>query len=537
MLYCPVCCLSYENIKAVISHIKMKHFFDRQFPCKQENCLRVFQNIYTFKRHLLLKHKDDEVKALSTKRVCEVNDSIVTLKDGSSSILNNNSSLEVPSNIQKEDFKNILLDNSILFVSKLYSNYSLPRNIVQNIINDLSETLKKPVEILQNKINSMDSENEQLIEMLTMLKDIFKPCGSEYFRFKQFRTNDAFIEPLSVIIGQTLNDKRINSRMVGDITNCTYQYIPVKKTLQKFLELPFVYQNIISNINSLNKLEPKTSLIQGTLWKNVLKSHKNKIVLHILLYCDDFEIGNPLGSHAGIYKICGVYFSLGCLPPEYSSVLENIFLVQLCFSDDIKSFGIEKFFQYLLQDLKTLETDGLDIQTESGSHTVYFSLALILGDNLGVHTILGLTQSFTSNYFCRFCRIDKNAASVSINENSQLLRNTENYEIDLNTQTFGIKSPCIWNTLKNFHLTENLSVDVMHDILEGICRYDLGNILYHFICVDKIFSLDTLNNRIKFYNFFDKNKPPLITRNQLLRKHIIFSASEMNSFTKKNCVF
>lgn len=35
------------------------------------------------------------------------------------------------------------------------------------------------------------------------------------------------------------------------------------------------------------------------------------------------------------------------------------------------------------------------------------TIAQILGDNLGVHTILGFMDSFSANYFCRLRLIDK----------------------------------------------------------------------------------------------------------------------------------
>lgn len=46
---------------------------------------------------------------------------------------------------------------------------------------------------------------------------------------------------------------------------------------------------------------------------------ENKIALPLLIYFDDFEVDNPLGSHAGIHKLGGVYVSLPFLPPHYVS--------------------------------------------------------------------------------------------------------------------------------------------------------------------------------------------------------------------------
>lgn len=37
----------------------------------------------------------------------------------------------------------------------------------------------------------------------------------------------------------------------------------------------------------------------------------------------------------------------------------------------------------------------------------------------------------------------------------------------------GIESECIFHTIPGFHVTNNLSVDIMHDLIEGTCRYDM----------------------------------------------------------------
>lgn len=132
----------------------------------------------------------------------------------------------------------------------------------------------------------------------------------------------------------------------------------------------------------------RTSILQGNLWKKAKLKFPNKIVFPLYLFYDDFEPNNPLGSKSGIYKVGAVYISIASLPVKYASLLENIFLTQLNFSADRVQYGNKSIFYKIIQELKYLETEGIKVQTSSGKDVhVYFTLLLILGDNLGLNSI------------------------------------------------------------------------------------------------------------------------------------------------------
>lgn len=66
--------------------------------------------------------------------------------------------------------------------------------------------------------------------------------------------------------------------------------------------------------------------MSGELWQVTrTKLDTCKTYFPVIMYFDDFECCNSLGSKAGLYKIEAVYISLACVPPEYLSLLENIF--------------------------------------------------------------------------------------------------------------------------------------------------------------------------------------------------------------------
>lgn len=289
-----------------------------------------------------------------------------------------------------------------------------------------------------------------------------------------------------------------------EIRKAEGQIIPLKKCLKEYLELPGIFESILTYMEQECLVKDDiSSIFQGKLWREIEPKFVGKIVLPYYLYFDDFESCNSLGSRAGNYKIGAVYISLCGIPPQYSSLLENILLGQLFYSSDRTAYGNSKIFSKLIQELQYLETEGITINIGSKEYKVYFTLLLILGDNVGLNSILGYNESFQAEYFCRFCRTSKTETKTQLVENVEKLRNIENYEMDCQNFSHGIKEVCVWNRLQFFHVTKNVSCDLMHELLEGILRYDMGQILYSLIIVKKNFSLEHLNERIKFFKFND----------------------------------
>lgn len=151
----------------------------------------------------------------------------------------------------------------------------------------------------------------------------------------------------------------------------------------------------------------------------------------------------------------------------------------------IKNSEIKKpIYLNLVKECASLELNGIKLRVNNKQFTVYFVLGLILADNLGMHEILGFTKSFSANYCCRFCKIHKSDLAIQSKERIHLLRNKSNYEDDILKNCLketGLIQSCVFEALPSFHVTENLAVDIMHDIYEGVCHYDLSHILNYLI--------------------------------------------------------
>lgn len=131
-------------------------------------------------------------------------------------------------------------------------------------------------------------------------------------------------------------------------------------------------------------------------------------------------------------------------------------------------------------------------------------MGLILGDNLGLHSILGFSESFASKFPCRFCKSNKTECHYQVVQDDNKMRNTVNYSDDIavNDVTLtGIKERTIFNDINSFHVTKNYAIDIMQDILEGVCTYDIGMMLKTMVYDLKYFTIDSLNNRIESFNY------------------------------------
>lgn len=142
------------------------------------------------------------------------------------------------------------------------------------------------------------------------------------------------------------------------------------------------------------------------------------------LYYYDFETTNPLGSETGIHKLGAIYLTLRNLPPHVNSHLENIHLLALFYVSDLKEFGFDEIWKPIIRDIRTLETEGINVATKH----VQGSIINLSFDNLGGNTLLGLVESFSATYFCKQCIATKDETRIMGIEDENLLRSANTYE-------------------------------------------------------------------------------------------------------------
>ena len=202
------------------------------------------------------------------------------------------------------------------------------------------------------------------------------------------------------------------------------------------------------------------------------------------------------------YKVQNIY-------PEVNANLNNIFLLGVAYTEDIKKYGFNKFLVPFVNDMKALESDtGVKVQLEGGEYFILRALLVnCVGDNLALNEMLGYSSP-SCNSFCRQCTITRQNFLENFTT-SFPNRNVEDHTKKLNLvkedpkhmNTFGVKTDSILNTLRTFHCAKNYSFDSTHDILEGIAPMEIKLVLNLCIVKEKYFTIDYLNKMINSFHY------------------------------------
>ena len=345
------------------------------------------------------------------------------------------------------------------------------------------------------------------------------PFSSKFKRVKYYKENFSVIEPVEYIL-----DPEEKS---------SFQYVPVLLSLQQLLKNEDIVKRLLTKHSDYSQL---ASFRDGQYFK-LNEFHANEeFSISLILYVDDFEICNPLGTSRKKHKVTAVYWVLADAPPKLRSQLTSIYLALLCKANDIKKFGYETVLEPLLRDLTTLEREGVFVP-QVGKN-IRGTVLCISADNLGAHSLSGLVENFCGRYICRFCIGDRyDYQQKEVHSGAFPPRTKENYDLHVQSvkrnpalvHCCGVKKGCpITEKLSYFHFVTGYPPDLPHDLFEGIISLELALCLNMFIH-KKYFTLTELNKSItQFpYKFTDKTDcPEPIPANFASRKSIGGNASE-----------
>lgn len=506
-----------DGIKDLLNHLRQHMDDGTKVQCPFNQCSKMFSKKTTFSVHISRYHKYQTVKDLPTEMICSSNSDFfgdMSLSSGDSTTTENDIPIGLCEGTSYEEIQTtddeLFIRNLALFYLKLLSKYLLPSSVIQCIVEEFQNIhslgFSYCLQKLTTSLKQLDIPEPKIKEIINGIEesDIFSKCNSgplrsNYSRNKFFKETFNYVQSRCHYLGRNSQNKE-----------CTYQYIPVLETLQCLFKDESVFREYILTSDYPDQAHGDcyvSDITDGLVFKSngLFKSYPKS--LRLILYQDAFEICNPLGSSKKKHKILGVYLTLGNFRPHLRSVVDNTLLVLLCKEVDLKHFGHDKIFHDLVEDLKKLENDGIQLHNETVKGTLY----CITGDNLGSHGVGGFTENFsTVEHFCRYCTITLTeflsdpvfvGTQRTVENYNAAIRHLEQEHSVLNNIN-GIKFNSAFNSLKYYHVcAPGLPPCLGHDIFEGVGDYDLAMILKNLVNVKGWLTYAELNQRINLFPY------------------------------------
>lgn len=548
---CYICSDLFKSSNVVIDHLRNIHSIkenrNSNIQCivnKPNKCDKTFETFSGLRRHITKCENDKPAEKSETKQA-ETNTASappnLSLQaegvDELSYAIDHEFHLNAVSGNKNIDY----IENPIVYANQNKSEFELANeeaetslaefctniirmNLNEKKTNEIFRLTEKIVRDLQKfNVRLMNDDDHQIspVKVIESTTDFFvNELEKRKTTFKRNlinRKNEAFVHPKELSIGTRWERKKFTDGngaqiSIPRIVQNTYQYIQVKETIQflfksrEFCDMYFNENTVLDHKCEKGKYK---YFCCGQTYQKSEFFKENPLAVQLHLSSDDFEICSPLQSKAGVHKICAIYLTIQNIPPKYLSKYNNIYLVALCNADDLKSktTDFNNLWQEIVRDINYLETVGVEID---GRPNLKCTLTHLSFDNLGANLSLGYVACFSSSHFCRHCLRSKDQCQIAIEDDSDLIRtkfiyneqlrivqNSEKVKYD---ETKGVKFYCKLNDLLHFHIIDNPTVDIMHDLAEGIVPFLIKNLLLHAFN-KKIFNENDFNWMTQFYSY------------------------------------
>lgn len=356
--------------------------------------------------------------------------------------------------------------------------------------------------------------------------DVLAKQSTKYKRTKTARNNEFYVPPQERAIGtrwEVLRNK--NSKLaVPQLIQSKFQYVSIIDTLKalfsndKFSQTYFGY-NTGKSFNDHDCVDGVfKNICCGSAYKKNQLFYTEPTALKLMIASDDFGICNPLGPKSTTNKVNAVYMKIRNMPEEYLSKDDNVYVIGISNSDDLKTkeTDFNDIWRLIQREISVLEETGIDI---GQGMKIRGSIACLTFDNLGASTALGFAEGTNTSYYCRICEVPKCECQTLCQEDKSKYRTKESYKENLKIveesetvrflETKGIKRPCVLNGLKFFHMIDCPFQDPLHDLNEGIQREFMKR-FFEYLIDKKVMSEISLTRKIQNfdYGFLKKTASP-----------------------------
>lgn len=349
-----------------------------------------------------------------------------------------------------------LYTNGTITTKTIQTSVSATQSIVETTVGELHSEFDELVEMLPKDLTpTIYAKIQSLNKSYDIKKKLFRGLETEHQRRVYLQERGA-VMPKSFVIGHIPSTKADGGRI---LTPATAEYVPIDDTLMLYNKRKPVVP--VPSRGVLQSFRDTKSFRENEYYSD------NPTALQLTLYHDDIEVGNPLGSRAGIHKLTMFYIAVDGF---YDGKLNNIHLELICHASDLSRFGYKPILKPLIEDLEMLAL-GVKVQARDGNeYIVQARLEHISADNLAANQIMGFNRSFSKGHYCRFCYANADICSQMVCQDSTLLRSATNHRLDVEfveadtsfSKRTGVRERSALDDISYYSLLDSTVPDVMY---------------------------------------------------------------------------
>lgn len=395
MYFCYLCKKKLNTIDLVIDHLKIVHYVKEnvnQINCIVNSaCKKQYASFRALRVHVKSCEKTIRIDSLPNDvedstfhdRTQSTNDSIQTENATTS-----RHKFTVP--VTQTDSN----DNNFYSTNLLGSGNNIPS--VDDFLNDFiaeiislkvnDKTIDSIFKMCEQLINGVDrilisnkniSHGDLIKEVIAKLHSM----NSKKKREKFFAEHSNYNQPEQRAIGVHWEMKRNKKTGISLPTQVQskFQFVPISKTLISLFDNNSHFKQLYLEYNSRDKSKSKYSAKHmcesgryqdfccGEMFeKNGLFS-KEPMSIQIQIFIDAFELCEALKPRAGVHTQMAIYFAIMNLPHELAYNQNNLHLVALCYSNDLKTKHTDynNLWDVIVKDVALLEKTGIIVDSKT----------------------------------------------------------------------------------------------------------------------------------------------------------------------------
>ncbi|XP_068707636.1 uncharacterized protein [Montipora foliosa] len=419
-------------LRQLLHHIGKKHRHEPNFHvlCGIDGCTKTYKNFISYRNHMIRKHEVTRTEQNDTTDEdsgildnCDSGSQSSTLDEWCQEMYDLDTGGDFDLNQETEQTRKA---NALCLLS-FKERGRVPQTVVDSFVESSTQIARNSINMLKSglisRLNTAGIQFSavpglrQLFGESNLSMDPFSGINRESLQYGYYKEHFHLVEPRKIILGVYHTKARRGCKLKTIQKSDEAFYIPLIESLQQLLNDESILEEV-ENPHQRND-DLLCDFCDGDMFQEHPLFGTDPYALQVIVYFDELEVCNPLGSRATKHKIGAFYYTLGNIQPQNRSHMNAIQLLGLVHNKHIKKYGIEPILEAFLTDLDLLEMDeGYDFCIRGELRTFRGSVAFCSGDNLGSQLLGGYKQGSQSYRKCRECM--RNSEELEAHNKRQL---------------------------------------------------------------------------------------------------------------------